>query len=215
MICPNYNLERLQLDQLTDLARFVVLENFKHHSNCIGIKNQDEEIKDILTEELNYFENAQIFVFRDLDQSIIGSIRVLRWNYLDVLPLQKIFNIDCSLLNNEMHKIPIWHIGRFAIRKGIRNIHLFKMLMVCAITSVCENKNAMAYAECDSKLLKVLWSLGINARPISTSKHYLGSETIPVCMAQKDLIDFYNKNKSLVQIGFLNQNVFDKKHQLV
>lgn len=212
MILRKANIERLQLDQLFDLARFVVKENFKHHTNPANPVDLENEINCIFKEELNYFENAQVFVSRGFDKSITGTIRVLRWNFLDTLPVQKIFNIKPVVFSGGNHQKPVWHIGRFAIKKGIRDINLFKQLMVCAIAPICNNENAIAYAECDSKLLRVLLAMGINARRIGNPVYYLGSETIPVCMAHDDLIDFYNKNKSLVPINYLNQNVFNQNH---
>lgn len=215
MIFSKNGIERLQVGQLLELAKFVVIENFKHHTNPAYPLDYENEINCIFEEELNYFENAQVFVSRDYHESIIGSIRVLKWNYLDTLPLQKIFNINPFLLSGGNHDQSIWHIGRFAIRKSIGNIILFKQLMVCAIAPICNDKNAIVYAECDSKLLKILPSIGINARRIGNSVYYLGSETIPIFMTYDDLIGFYNKNKSLVSKNFLDQNVVDRNHQKV
>lgn len=207
MKLPKYHLERLHIDQLLELAKFVVTENFKHHKNLSNPLDYRKEVSYVFEEELNYFESAQVFICRDFNGSIIGSIRVLKWNYLDTLPIQKIFNINPNGLSGGKHLKSVWHIGRFAIRKGIRDIKLFKQLMVCAIAPICNKENAVAYAECDSKLLRVLLSMGINAHTIEKSIHYLGSETIPVCMAYDDLIGFYNKNKTLVSENFLNQQI--------
>lgn len=199
-----YNLERLQSNQLFDLAKFVVSENFKKHTNGTYHKEYETEINDIFREELNYFENAQVFVFKDSNSTIIGSIRVLRWNYIDVLPIQKIFNIDPSLISVNSCSIPIWHIGRFAIHKGIRDVGLFKKLIVCAIAPICKDKSSIAYAECDSKLLRILLALGIKAQPIGDSINYLGSETVPIKIPHSGLFDFYKKNQVLVPMDFLS-----------
>lgn len=205
MILPKNNLERLQLNQLFELATFVVTENFKHHTNCVKPLGYENEINSIFKEELNYFNNSQIFVSRDFDKSIIGSIRVLRWNYLDTLPIQKIFNINPSLFIDENPQKPIWHIGRLAIRRGIRNINLFKQLMVCAIAPICDNENAVAFAECDTHLLRVLQAYEIHAKPIGKPVFYLGSETIPILMSYKGLINFYNKNLDIQPMGIRNK----------
>ncbi|MDO6518587.1 hypothetical protein [Zobellia uliginosa] len=211
MILPKNYLERLGADRLYDLAKFVVNENFKHHTSSVYPENYTKEIGSILKEEKDYFNNAQIFVSKDVDNSIIGSIRVLRWNYTDVLPIQKIFGINPLLLNGHCIKSSIWHIGRFAIKKGVNDINLFKRLMVCAIAPICQDKNAVVYAECDSKLLRVMLALGIKAVPVEKPLNYLGSETIPVSMRYNGLIDFYNKNRSLVPVDFLGSTT---AHQL-
>lgn len=208
------NLEKLQIFQLIYLARFVVTENYKHHTNGATQLDINTEINSIFKEELNYFENSLVFVSREFDKSIRGSIRVLRWNYLDTLPIQKIFNINPIGYRGGKHQEPVWHIGRFAIRKGVRDINLLKQLIVCAIAPICNNENAIAYAECDSKLLRVLLAMGIEAHSIDKSIHYLGSETIPVCMTCDGLIEFYHKNKSLVPKKFLKK-VIDRNHQKV
>lgn len=194
MYAKNY-LEKLPMDQLLDLARFIVSENFKQHTNCANTMSYKDEVEYIFKEELDYFENAQIYVLKDYDKSITGSIRVLRWNYLDVLPIQKIFNINPIALSDGSHQKSIWHIGRFAIRKDIRDKSLFKQLIVCAISPICMDENAVGYAECDSKLLRILHTLGIKVESIGKPVCYLGSETIPVKMSYEGLIDFYCKNK--------------------
>lgn len=130
----NY-LERLGADQLYDLAKFVVNENFNHHTGGIYPTNYKTEINSIFKEEYIYIQNSKIFVSKDCGNLIIASIRVLRWDYKEVLPIQKIFGINPLLLNGHNINKSIWHIGRFAIKKGIRDINLFKRLMVCAITS--------------------------------------------------------------------------------
>lgn len=208
---PKNDIERLQVHQLLDLAKFVVTENFKHHTNHADHFDYKKEINCVLKEEQKYFENAQLFVSRDLNRSIVGSIRVLKWNHHDTLPLEKIFSIHPSRFNEGNRKQSMWHIGRFAINKSIRNIKLFKQLMICAIAPICNDKNALAYAECDSKLLKVLPLMGINARRMGQSVYYLGSETIPIYMTFDDLIGFYTKNKGLVPANFLKQKSMYQK----
>ncbi len=70
--------------------------------------------------------------------------------------------------------------------------------MVCAIAPICEQKNGVAFAECDSKLLRIMSLLGIKAEIIGDSINYLGSETIPISMSYEGLKDFYFNNKYLV-----------------
>jgi hypothetical protein len=92
----------------------------------------------------------------------------------------------------------IWHIGRFAIKKGVRDVNLLKKLLVCAIAPVCKHKDTMVFAEIDAKLLRVLTLMGIKTKIVGKSIEYLGSETIPVSMSYNGLIDFYNESKHLV-----------------
>jgi hypothetical protein len=101
----------------------------------------------------------------------------------------------------------IYHIGRFAIKKGVRDISLLKKLMVNAIAPICEHKDNIAFAECDSKLLRILNILGIKTDIIGESIEYLGSETIPIAMSYDGLIDFYVKNLHLA--GILDSDVID------
>ncbi|KZS40582.1 hypothetical protein AWE51_06445 [Aquimarina aggregata] len=200
MILTQTYLEKLGSDQILNLAEFIVTENFNHHSNQILPKDYRKDVRSIYDEEVTYYNNSEIYVTKDCIGSILGAIRVLRWNYVDTLPLQKIFRINPLLCINQTNINNIFHIGRFAIKKGVRDINLFKQLMVCAIAPVCQHKDNIVFAECDGKLLRILSLLGIKATIIGKSIDYLGSETIPIVMAYDGLIDFYNKNKSLASV---------------
>jgi len=57
----------------------------------------------------------------------------------------------------------------------------------------------VAFAECDSKLLRTLNLLGVKTQIIGKPITYLGSETIPIKLTYRGTIDFYNKNKDLLQ----------------
>ncbi|CAL2063391.1 hypothetical protein [Tenacibaculum sp. 190524A05c] len=185
-------------NKIMDLAEFVVLENYKHHSNGSLPINYYESIEALYNEEVNYMDNSEVFISRNAYGEILGTIRVLKWNYKTKLPLEKIFGISpLDITGNTVLK-SIWHIGRFAIKKDVRNINLLKKLMVQAIAPICKNKNSIAFAECDSKLLRIMLAMGIKATVIGESVNYLGSETIPVCMTYEGLIDFYNDNKKLL-----------------
>ena len=69
--------------------------------------------------------------------------------------------------------------------------------MMYAITPICKDKNSVAFAECDSKLLKVMNLMGIKTEIIGDSINYLGSETIPVSMNYEGLKGFYDANRYL------------------
>lgn len=199
MECANTYLEKLKLFQLKELAEFIVNQNFNHHCNGNLPANYNNDSIDIYKEELKYFNSSDIFIARGLLGEIIGSIRILKWNYKDKLPLQKIFHINPldTLPPNENY-LKIWHIGRFAITKGLKDKNLLKKLMVCAISPICEQRKGIAFAECDSKLLRTMNLLGIETKIIGKSITYLGSETIPVSMKYEGLRNFYQKNKHLI-----------------
>ena len=131
-------------------------------------------------------------------ETILGSIRILKWNYTDVLPIQKIFGINPLLVTNEPNINAIYHIGRFAIRKDISDLNLFKKLLFYVAQLICKHPNNIAFAECDSKLLRILNLLGVKTSVIGASVNYLGSETIPIQIDYEGSIDFYNKNKHLM-----------------
>jgi len=198
ILLKNY-LEKLQKNQLLDLAEFVVTENFKHHSNNNYPKDYKDDVNAIYKEELNYYKASDIFTVKDYLGFILGSIRVLKWNYTDVLPLQKIFGINPLLVINKPSINNIYHIGRFAVKKDVCDINLFKRLLICVAELICNHSENVAFAECDSKLLRILNLLGVKATVIGESVNYLGSETIPIVITYDGLIGFYNKNKHLAK----------------
>lgn len=189
------NYYSLDKQNLFELARFVVEENYNHHCGSNQLFNK--EVDDIYLEELK-LDNSKIFVSMD-QHSIVGSIRVSKWNGKEVLPMQKLFNINIGNLSQNK-KYSVWHIGRFAIKKGIdtTGFNVFKTLMVCAINEVCQNENCLALAECDAKLLRVLKLLGIEAITLADSIDYLGSETIPVLLTYTGLKKFLDNNRHLL-----------------
>ncbi len=195
-------LERLPKNQLINLAEFVVKENFKHHSDNKLPESYQNDVNSIYREELSFYEKSDVFTAKDHTGAILGAIRVLKWNYTDVLPLQKIFGINPFLAINIPDVNNIYHIGRFAIKKEVRDINLFKKLLACVAELICSHSGNVAFAECDSKLLRILKLLGVKAMVIGDSVNYLGSETIPIAMTYDGVIDFYNNNKHLVDHNF-------------
>lgn len=205
MILKQNYLERLEPSQILDLSEFIVKENFKHHSNNILPAGYKTEIDSIYNKEVMFFNNTEIFVAKNYLGVIVGSIRVLKWNYIDILPIQKIFGINPLMVSKNSTTNNVYHIGRFAIKREVGDINLFKQLIICAITPICSHKGNIAFAECDSKLLRILSLLGIKTTVIGESVNYLGSETIPIYLDYYGLIGFYNKNKTLVSKEVLNQ----------
>lgn len=196
-----YSLSILPQHELIKLAEFIVSENYKHHceNSFISREVYQSEVVPIYIEELQYRKNSVIYVKKDEKNKIIGSIRVTKWDYIHPLPIEKIFSIDLKELFLHHLNKEIWHIGRFAIKKRSESpIVLFKQLMVCAINTVCKNKNSLAIAECDEKLLKTLRILGIQPTILAEGKEYLGSNTIPVLLSYETLNNFLLKNNQLL-----------------
>ncbi|AZB28719.1 MULTISPECIES: hypothetical protein [Chryseobacterium] len=178
------------------MSKFIVEENYNHH-RVVNLKIIQAEIQEIFEEEINYV-HSKIFLKRDEFHSIIGSIRVFKWNFLSVLPLEKIFKIKLAELIKDS-TFSVWHIGRFAIKKGAdtKGFSIFKSLLVFAINEVCHIENSIAVAECDSKLLRILNLLGLETTILSDPIVYLGSETIPVLFTYKSLRNFLLQHSEL------------------
>lgn len=194
-----------QSQQMLNIAEFVVTENIKHHTDEKFPDCYENDIAPIYREEMNYLGNSQFFAIKNEYGEIMGTIRSLKWDYLNLLPIQKMFGID-PMEHIKGHPVnEIWHIGRFAIVKGARDICLLKKLMVYAISPICEHKDNVAFAECDAKLLRIMTLMGIKTEIIGASINYLGSETIPVIMFYNGLIDFHNENKYLIENESCNQ----------
>ncbi len=177
------------------LAEFIIKENYTHHNQTYIFSEQ--KTKAIYEEEIQYRKNSMVFALQDSQDNFIGTIRALKWNYFDLLPLEKIFSIHPFQILEKNFEGEIWHIGRFAIRKNEGLLPL-KKLMTLAIGSVCEKEKNVAFAECDTKLLKILYLMGIEPKIIGRSKYYLGSETVPVLLVYENLMQFYRKHEYLI-----------------
>ena len=196
-ITQNY-LGQLELGLLNELATFVVGENFSHHCESYPEVDVQRDVQTIFCEELPHLKNSSFYIARDSSGHIQGSIRLTKWDYKAELPLQKIFNINpIDTLDRSMTMPSIWHIGRFATRRSNTDNTMFKKLMVHAVAPICKEEDSVAFAECDSKLLRVINLLGIETRIIGKPLNYLGSETIPISISAQGLSRFYHKNKDL------------------
>ncbi|WP_173964612.1 hypothetical protein, partial [Flavobacterium collinsii] len=170
-LAKNHHTEISQNDILL-MSKFVVTENFNHHSNEILPGHYQNDIDAVYKEEMGFLENSKIFAFKNDLGDLMGTIRVLKWDFITPLPIQKMFGINPFICAEGNAINEIWHIGRFAIKKGVRDVNLLKKLLVCAIAPVCQHKDNMAFAEIDAKLLRVLTLMGIKAKVVGKSIEY-------------------------------------------
>lgn len=191
----NYCIYEADEGCLMELSEFIVRENYKHHSMDAIDADIAIETNEVFNEEHHYIQNSKIFLARNTCGKLIGSIRVFKWNRKDILPIQKIFNINPLEYIGANRSYSYWHIGRFAIDSytGISTVALFKQLMSLAIEPIVHDSNSFMIAEIDSKLLKVMNALGISTITIGKPMFYLASETIPVYSTKQGLSNFYNK----------------------
>ncbi|OJU22599.1 MAG: hypothetical protein BGN92_08535 [Sphingobacteriales bacterium 41-5] len=150
-------------------------------------------------EDINQYPYSYYYAAK-VDNKIIGTIKVTKWNRKDTLPIQKLFGIDIKN-NKNFAKCNIWHVGRFAtsLNWGSQNISLFKQLMVYAITPICNDEAGIMVAECDCKLLRVMTALGIVTTSLGKSIEYLHSETKPIYAGKEGLMGFYlNQDKTML-----------------
>ncbi|SDI25213.1 hypothetical protein SAMN05421846_105195 [Chryseobacterium taeanense] len=205
-ITQNY-LEQLELNQLSELAKFVVEENFNHHcdEDIAAIHSFNQDILNTYYEELSYFEDSKTFVSKDEGGNFYGSIRLIKWNYKIQLPIQKLFNINLLEIIKQKSISSVWHIGRFATSKNNSDRFLFKKLMMYAIAPICTSSNSIGFAECDNKLLRAMNLMGIQTETLGNSITYLGSETIPISIEKEGVIDFFNTNYNLLDTNYLDQ----------
>ncbi|WP_300912519.1 hypothetical protein [uncultured Bacteroides sp.] len=193
--CKDYSIFKVGGNLLQDIARFVVTENYKHHSSGHAPNMAQREIEEIYREELAYSKDSAYFIVKDNEGKIIGSIRVFKWDRRTITPMQKIFHISPLEAIENNSGTSFWHIGRFAIdsRCGFSTVRLFKQLMTLAVAPILHEDDSYMIAETDSHLLKVMNALGIETRQIGNPIIYLASETIPVCSSKKGLTDFYQR----------------------
>ncbi|WP_270561424.1 hypothetical protein [Bacteroides cellulosilyticus] len=191
--CGIYRIFRVGPEYLRNVAEFVVKVNYRHHTGNTYPANLDEEINLVYEEELRYTATSHIFIAESNAGEMIGCIRVAKWDMMNDLPMQKIFNV------NPLERIgcirpdsSVWHVGRFAVgsNAGVSRVSLFKKLMVYAITPICQETDSYMLAECDCKLLRVMGLLGIDTIKLGEGIHYLGSETIPVYAHRQGLLNF-------------------------
>lgn len=155
-----------------------------------------------------YYHQSSFFIAEDHFKTIIGSIRTLKWNKINQLPIEKVFGLHVVDRCDISPESTVWHIGRFATRKGAGSIELFKQLIISGISPICEASDSIVFAECDTKLLSTLSKMGIESEIIGEPLIYLGSETVPVRIDVKSLKTFYGRHTSPNRLLNIRNPVF-------
>ena len=187
---------------LDEISRFIVKENYVHHLKTKSEQKINADIFDVFTEEnYLYSPNSKIYIARTYKGQIIGCIRSFRWDKQKILPIEKIYGINPLRAIHEGEKCNFWHIGRFAVTKlsRITTITLFKQLMVLAVKPIVEDSNSYLIAEVDSKLLKIVNTLGLDTCQVGQPINYLASETVPIFASKKGVSKFYSKYSYLLE----------------
>lgn len=198
--CNDYSIIKVGADRLHDIARFVVTQNYNHHSSEPIPAAARQEIDNIYQEELSYADHSTYFIVLDRDSKMIGSIRVFKWDKITPTPMQKVFHISPLEKVEYTAQTSFWHIGRFAIdsASGFSTVKMFKQLMTLAVAPILHDEDSYMIAETDSHLLRVMNALGIETRQIGKPLIYLASETIPICSSKSGLTKFYQRFYPLI-----------------
>jgi hypothetical protein len=194
------------------LAEFIANENNSHHGKALlNRKNIFDQVKQLYQEDLLLYESSVYYV-ATLNKKIIGSIKITLWDGQAMLPMEKLFGIQCRDL--PFTDKLVWHVGRFAISKleNPSGISLLKQLLTLAIYNICMYPNSVMLAECDKKLLLVLKLFGIQTKALAEGVEYLDSETIPIYATDEWLKVFLKNNsyvKQISNIPIINNTAFN------
>lgn len=197
----NLSLWQISEEELSELSKFVIEENYKHHQPQMSSdRNFEAEFLSVLKEEKAFYHYSSIIVAKDEYHNMVGAIRVTSWdNNPHTIPLSRLFGnqlVDIpQLMSKHKH---VWHIGRFAIKKGVSdNGRLFKLLMLYAISPIFRHTNGVILAEADERLLRVMQAMRIKATPLAAGKEYIGSVTLPILIPKEGLNEFLLNNVSI------------------
>lgn len=196
---PEFTIRNIREEQLIELAKFVVEQNMIHHIQDSLTSTNNLEVDMVYKEERSFFSQSIYAVAYDIYNEIVGSIRTMECRGNEILPLEKIYKIDIDDFIDKELKPTIYHIGRFAVKKGYSNIELFKTMILSAIEPICQNPNGVAFAECDIRLMRTLKKMGIDTEIIAKPVVYLGSTTVAIRMSGKTLSNFYFQNFKPIQ----------------
>lgn len=206
----DYSIFKADAKCINELSQFIVVENYKHHVGTVEASQIADDIADVTKEELElYGDNTYIYIARDNQGKMLGSIRVFLWNRQSELPLEKIYGINPLEAIHSDVKFNYWHVGRFAIdsTSGISTFTLFKRLMALAIQPIVGDSDSYMIAEIDSKLLKVMNALGFVTNQLGDSIYYLTSETVPISSSKQGIMGFYSKYGCLCGVAWLHKGV--------
>ena len=192
----NIEYYKMPHENMHELIYFVINENRLHHHEMITVEDINSRSQLLCAEEKQYF-NSHIFVAMS-NNIICGSIRIFQKTAAQILPIEKIFNINVDDLAGA--GTTIYHIGKFAVSKGAdkRGFHIFKTLIALALQVAQQGHKGIVFAECDVKLLRTIRLLGIEAEAIGKSTLYLGSETVPIKLPWAGYQVFLEKNKNVL-----------------
>ena len=187
---------RLPLSFTEELIRFVVKENYQHYGIRKSPEEREAEIA-VLCEEEAQYNDSYIFAATS-GHRLCGTIRICRKLPGQALALEKMYGLDIKALTGE--RSTIYHIGRFAVSKGTDRygIRIFRTLMALALNIADQDHEGTVFAECDSRLLRTVRHLGIEAQIIGEPVLWLGSETVSVQMSRESYQKFLSKNKALL-----------------
>jgi len=176
------------------------MENSSHHRNVSGYEAYFyDELKQAYEEDLLLFESSAYYA-AIYNKIIIGSVKITLWDGQAILPLEKLFNIQCRELSFYHDDVLVWHVGRLAVSKSDNpfGMKLIMQLLTLAIYNICQHANSIMVAECDKKLLRGLNRMGIKTEALGRGIEYLGSETIPV-YATDEWLKVFLQNNSYVE----------------
>lgn len=197
----NLSLWQMSEEELPELSKFVIEENYKHHQpQMYSDRNFEAEYLSVLKEEKAFYRYSSIIVAKDEYHNMVGVIRVTSWdNNPHTVPLSRLFGNQLVDIPQLMYKHKhVWHIGRFAIKKGVSDSgRLFKLLMLYAISPIFRHTNGVVLAETDERLLRVMQAMRIKATPLAAGKEYIGSMTLPILITKEGLNEFLLNNISI------------------
>jgi len=188
-------------DNLPAFSNFVAEINSRYCNKQGIIK--EKEIQDILKYDMQHYDWAYFYAIRNIEETIIATIKVTRWQNALYFPIHGEFNVDIEKILENLSFKPevIWHLGRLAIDQRMiatdkhlskHRLNILKILLIAAFRHICTNDNNIMIAECDTRLNEKIRLLGINSISIGNSMMYLGSETIPIYNTGKNLRQFLN-----------------------
>ncbi|CAM3725581.1 hypothetical protein [Sphingobacterium prati] len=202
----NYYFTKLEKKELSEFIHFYLgtTREFFHLDNAPD-EEYSRQYENLIREDLLFFDKSIYYVMRDTKKHAIqASIRITYWDRETTLPIQQLFSIKKeNLLIAEIDHF--WHIGRFIISQKItgQRISILKKMLFDAFFPPFYLGNGLVIAECDKKLVRTLFNLGIPSYQLGVPIIYLYSETLPIYIKTTWLNSFIEKNK-LAQYCFGN-----------